>query len=708
MSWLRIKLRVKIGVLALVLVWGFPTWGQEITTKIEQEIEQAIAWQKSGFYKRANQALLEIERSLQNQPDSLIKLNHLLALANGLRLNGNFDQARSTYEQAKLMAERLGSVSGKGQVLLGLGNLARDTPAIAAQYYLQAAQLNYPPNADLSWQGQLEYLSLLPELDSGSISIPTLANQILTQLGRQPQEQRIYGRIYLAESLIKLKYLELAEQILQLDTGSFQGNFQGNFRSDRRAQAYSLITYGRSQEIRQRWSEAIITTNQALAIAQSLDAQDQVYQAQAQLGRLYLATQQLDQALVAFGEAYQSLRSLRQDLVALPTNAQFSFSQTVEPVYRQYLDLLLKHPQPSQANLSQAIEVVAALQLAELENFLGQACLDLPPQALNQVDPTAAVIYPIVLPQRLVVITAIPQQPLIFRDFPISQPQLEQFAINMLNSLRLDSFPQERLPLAQQLYDWLIRPNLDQLVKVQTLVFVMDSSLQNLPVAASHDRERYLIEQFNVALNPSLKVSSQPPKLTAPILFGGISQANSGFSPLPGVDQELSEVTKTTTVQSLLNQNFTWANLANQLRQNRFAILHLATHGQFSSNPADTFLLAWNEKIDSNALEALLQNAFSQKIELLILSACETAVGDPRAILGLAGLAIKSGANSTIATLWPVQDQSTAEFMSQLYSNLFKQSKAAALRQAQLRLLQEPNTRHPYYWAPYVLVGSWQ
>ncbi|MDX1977405.1 MAG: CHAT domain-containing protein [Pseudanabaenaceae cyanobacterium bins.68] len=688
----------KAWLLALALGFSNAAHGQDLTA----QIQQALAWQKSGFYGRANQSLLAVGRSLQNQPDDQIKLNALLALGNSLRLNGDFEQATAIYGQAKLVAENLGSVVGKGQVLLGLGNLAREKPAIAAQFYLQAAELNYPPTTDLSWRAQLEYLSLLPELDTPAMPIASLAHQILEQLERQPQEQALYGRVYLAESLIKLKHLDLAEQILGASFNS------SGFKLDQRAQVYALITYGHSQELRQQWSEAIATTNQALAIAQRLDAQDQIYQAQAQLGRIYLATQQQRLAIAAFSEAYQSLRSLRRDLVALPTNAQFSFSQTVEPIYRQYLDLLLQEPQPSQANLSQAIEVVAALQLAELENFLRQACLDLQPQAVSQVDPRAAVIYPIVLPQRLVVITAIPNHPLLFQTFAIASPQLDQFALNMLNSLRLDAFPQERLPLAQQLYDWLIRPNLNQLAEVQTLVFVLDGSLRNLPIAASHDGRRYLIEQFNVVLNSSLKVGSKTPKLTDPILFAGVSQSNSGFSPLPGVEQELSQISKTANVQSLLNQSFTWANLANQLRQQNFPVLHLATHGQFSSKPEDTFLLAWNEKIDSNRLELLLQAALNQRIELLILSACETAVGDPRAVLGLAGLAIKSGANSTIATLWAVQDQSAAQFMAQLYGNLFTKSKAAALRQAQLALLQDPSTRHPYYWAAYILVGSWQ
>jgi CHAT domain-containing protein len=100
----------------------------------------------------------------------------------------------------------------------------------------------------------------------------------------------------------------------------------------------------------------------------------------------------------------------------------------------------------------------------------------------------------------------------------------------------------------------------------------------------------------------------------------------------------------------------------------------------------------------------------SQAIELLVLSACDTATGDDRAALGLAGLAVKSGARSTIATLWPVKDKAAALMMTEFYKNLQKPqvNKAEALRQAQLHLLQKTDFREPFFWSGVVLVGNWQ
>jgi len=160
----------------------------------------------------------------------------------------------------------------------------------------------------------------------------------------------------------------------------------------------------------------------------------------------------------------------------------------------------------------------------------------------------------------------------------------------------------------------------------------------------------------------------------------------------------------------LLNQDFTPDRLEQKIKSTPFPIVHLATHGQFSSDPNETFILAWNQRINLNKLEEILKivEYRSQPIELLILSACQTASGDDRASLGLAGMAVRSGARSTLATLWAVEDQSTADLMAEFYRQIVKPgvTRAEALRRAQLSLLRG-DYEHPYFWAPFVLVGNW-
>ena len=163
-----------------------------------------------------------------------------------------------------------------------------------------------------------------------------------------------------------------------------------------------------------------------------------------------------------------------------------------------------------------------------------------------------------------------------------------------------------------------------------------------------------------------------------------------------------------------MDAQFTRATLQTQTGNTASPIVHIATHGQFSSDPRETFVVAWDEQIDVFNLSNILRNreaSGADPLELLILSACQTATGDDRAILGLAGIAIQSGARSTLSSLWAIQDQSTAVLMSLFYQALSDPSatvtRAEALRQAQLQLMTRPGYQAPYFWAPYVMVGGW-
>ena len=465
----------------------------------------------------------------------------------------------------------------------------------------------------------------------------------------------------------------------------------------------------------QQWDDAKNLTQQALILAQEIRAPEIAYQWQWQTGRLLKATGEVSRSLVVYTEAVNTLKSLRQDLGAINQEVQFSFRDSVEPVYRELVDLLLQG-NLDQNNLASARATIEALQLAELANFFWQACLDSQPQSIEQVDPTAAVIYPIVLRDRLAVILSIPNQPLQHYTTNVPQNQIEAVINRMRQSLRRTSFAQERLPIAQQIYSWLVQPAVADLTRhqIKTLVFVLDGSLRSLPIAALHDGKQYLIEQYGIAIAPSLQLLNPRPLARTHLkaLLGGLTEGNREFSPLPGVQQEVSEIGAEVPSTILLDREFTFKALQTKVKTLPFSILHLATHGQFSSNLEETFILTWDGRLDVQALNLLLANRELlnlSPIELLVLSACQTAQGDNRAALGLAGVAVRSGARSTLASLWTVSDESTANFMVQFYQELLKPgaTKAEAVRLAQIHLLQQPEFSHPYYWAPFILVGNW-
>jgi len=498
---------------------------------------------------------------------------------------------------------------------------------------------------------------------------------------------------------------------------------QSQTLGDKRNQSNALGYLGAIAQIQGNMQSAEQLTKQALQPISAYNFPDITYRWQWQLGRLYQSQGRTQEAIAAYGLAYQTLQSLRQDLVTTNPDIQYTFRDSVEPVYHEFVDLLLQKENPDQENLKKARDIVESLQLAELNNFFREACLETTPQQVDQIDPQAAVIYGIVLRDRLAVILSLPNQPLeYYATAKMSNSEqggsnaIEQTVDNLFATLTPYIASLDPLKPNKTLYDWLIRPAETALTKsgIKTLVFVLDGTLRGIPVAALHDGQQYLIEKYNVALTPGLQLFSSQNVAVANlnVLVGGLTEARQGFAALPGVKQEVQEIANSVSTEVLLDGNFTRDRLESQVQSQNFPIVHLATHGQFSSQADKTFLITWDKKINVKNLDQLLKERdkiTQNPIELLILSACQTATGDKRAALGLAGVAVRSGARSTLATLWSIQDQSTVDFMTEFYQaiNQPNVSKAQALRQAQLSLLHSPQYQNPYYWAPFVLVGNW-
>lgn len=491
---------------------------------------------------------------------------------------------------------------------------------------------------------------------------------------------------------------------------------QARTLQDLRAEAYALGQLAYLYEQSRQWQEAKDLSEQAIMIAQKINAPDIIALLQWQLGRILKQQNKQQEAIAAYQKAVYSLQSLRQEIVALTPDLQFSFTESIEPVYRELVALLLEFT-PDQTSLKQARELIEDLQLAELDNFFREACLKAKPQRIDQVDPKAAVIYPIVLPDRISVIVSPGRDNLFYYETKLPKAELEKVVEQLRLYLNPHFFDEDRLRLSQQIYDWLIRPAETKLAgnNVETLVFVLDDALRNLPMAALHDGKQYLVEKYSIALTPGLQLLES--KAIAPkqvkVLVAGLSKAQPGFSALPAVEDEVNQIAAKVSSSILLNQNFTLENLRAKIDKVAFGIVHIATHGQFSSKAQDTFLVAWDSRINVKDLNDLLRERdqkIASPIELLVLSACQTATGDKKATLGLAGFAVRSGARSTLATLWQVNDESTAELMVGFYEQLIQNpgiSKAKALQIAQIKLSKQPQYQHPFYWASFVLVGNW-
>jgi CHAT domain-containing protein len=677
--------------------------------EIGTQLNQARALQALGFYLRAKTILEKVAISLNSEADSQLKVTALLNLGNILRVLGDFKAAQTNLEQSLAIAKKMQLLPDIQIVLFSLGNLAqaREQPQVALQFYQQASGENSPVRLQAQIH-QLELLVKLKQLADGLSLIPKIKTQLANLA---PSQTKIYAQINLAECLVKLSPNEVSAAAKILANAASEAKNLGNPR----AESYALGRLGALYEQTQQWDAAKNLTQQALILAQQIRAVEIAYLWQWQTARLLKVTGDKNAAILSYTDAVNTLQFLRQDLAAINQDVQLSFRESVEPVYRELVDLLLQN-NPNQSQLQQARLTIEGLKLAELANFFREACLDVQPRQIDQIDATAAVIYPIILPDRIEVILSLPGQPLREYTTKLEKQQAETVISQLRQSMRRTAFAQERLILAQQIYDWLVKPAVADLTKqnVQTLVFVLDGALRNIPMAALHDGERYLIEQYRVAIAPGLQLLNPRPITRSRFraLLGGLTAGNEEFSPLPGVEAEVTEIGATVPATILLDRQFTTKALETKIKTLPFSVMHLATHGQFSSKAEETFILTWDGRIDVKQLSTLLTNrelTDSPPIELLVLSACQTAKGDNRAVLGLAGVAVRSGARSTLASLWMVSDESTANFMVQFYQQLLKPgvTKAEAVRRAQLHLLKQSEFNHPYFWASFILVGSW-
>ena len=293
-------------------------------------------------------------------------------------------------------------------------------------------------------------------------------------------------------------------------------------------------------------------------------------------------------------------------------------------------------------------------------------------------------------------------------------------------------------PASRQLYQWLIAPLEIDLTEagIDTLLFYLDEGLRSIPLAALYDGEKFLIESYNFSLIPSLSLTnaSYEGLQNAEVLAMGMSE----FVDRPTLPNVLTEILTITEElwpgEALLNQAFTLENLQKKRSQQGFKIIHVATHANFSDRD-HSYIQFWDRKFPLKQLRDLEWYKQPQ-VELLVLSACETGLGNtPETEMGFAGLAHQAGVKSALASLWQVSDVGTLGLMISFYRNLKSGSiKAEALRQAQLELLhgeveveagllhstrgdvsvlntlalrlKTEDLSHPYYWAGFTMIGS--
>ncbi|MBE9104606.1 CHAT domain-containing protein [Nostoc cf. edaphicum LEGE 07299] len=735
----------------------------EIARNHSDELGEVAAWGSLGNAHRLQgeyeQAIQDFERSneiakrINNQIYVASTLNGLAntyaSLAKGNERRAEFAREVADKEAAqKFQQDTIGHDWQAVQYFEQSLNLARSQNdrvnelrsllGLVRLYHRQHRQDKAIVNNTL--QQALVVLEQLPDSRDKAYTAIQLAN--LLQLVNQNSESVSTD---LATQCLKSESLPKSVELLNKAVAITQKI------QDREGESFAKGRLGHTYECHQDYQQAINLTQQALIDAV---ADENLYLWTWQLGRLSRATGRVKEAINFYEKSIDSLKSIRSDLRLQQRDLQFDFRDNVEPVYRELLELRLEQTnhlvQASdiQQNLESVLPIVDELRLAELQNYLGNNCdLALIQKPVALVGKNTAVLSSILLKERLAIILTLADGEQKIKSKVSWIPVKSQDVRDIINDLRIKLEKRSDLEntyqaRAQQVYNWFIHPFLSDLEKnkIETLVFIQDGILRSIPIAALFDGKQFLIEKYAIAFAPALTLTnpqeSNPKKLK--VLAFGLTQpatveTDAGykfFEPLTQVESELKKITTSLPKsKGLLDQDFTLERLQKELKENTYPIIHLATHGKFGIDDRETFLVTgkkvaantqkslttktYNEKLTLNDLYELINNtrAQNQPIELLTLTACETAVGSDRQTLGLAGIAIQAGSQSAIATLWKVDDAATAQLIAKFYQNWHSgMSKAKALQAAQTAWLQTHQQQlesHPGYWAPFILIGNW-
>ena len=610
-------------------------------------------------------------------------------LGNLLAADGDHHEALAHYRESAALAEQAGSAKLAARALT---NAAR--AALAAGRFTEAR--------DLLEEARKAADRLQPSSDKTFLLLAL--GRLYGQLSAQPEQER--GRDML-----------IAHGLLT------EANSLAASSSDRRATSYALGYMGELYERERRYPEALQLTSEALFVAQEASAREIKYSWYWQRGRLLKAQGETEAALGAYRSALNILQSSQPHATAGGVDASRSFQTAVKPVYYEFVEVLLErvgttNDDPARArDLAEVQETLESIKAAELRDYFRDECVAAvasKPQRISDVAPRTAVIYPIVFPDRIELLLS-SAGGIQHVTSPVALDALDT-EVNKLREALEKPSRREYLPPARQLYEWIIRPLAPLLERgqIDTLVTVPDGPLRTIPLAALHDGDDFLVRRFAFVTSPGLTLSEVGPfrNQDVTVLLGGLSVAVQGYPALPEVSAEFDAIERVFPSKRLQDEAFVVPRLRKEIGERGYTVVHIATHARFERDARNSFILTYDGKLNMSELEELIgATRYSDRpVELLSLSACETALGDERAALGLAGVAVKAGARSALASLWRVSDEATAVLLPEFYRqtrNPAISTRAQALRQAQLDPMSTERYRHPAYWSPFVLIGNW-
>ncbi len=708
----------------------------DLPYEIDKRLQQSKTKLQSGYYPEAEQMLLQALELAGKAKDKKRSALVQTSLAHVYTLQENTREAKKHLSRGLADSRAFPEVAAfvflqKGYLLLTLHEYGE-----AKQAFELSAEL-----ARKTGQEILEIKGII------NLAMTALAQKQIPQTLKQletahEQIKNLPAAPEKIQLLIKTGQLAMSsaqkptEQQHRLASASLKNAVKiAQEMGERKALLQATGALGHWHEQIKEYPEALRLTRRALFIAQESGTSSRIFHWAWQQGRILKKQKKINDAIRMYDLAVNTLtRGLRRDMSKMyRALGQTTFYKSVGPMYYQQADLLLQRAANGteetqiQEDLRKARNAIEQLKTDELKDYFQDDCTltrQEKTKTIDEVEPGTAVIYPILLDNRIELLVSVSEQPIQQFGKAISKKKVDETVTAFQESLQKTESDEYKF-YARQLYSWLVEP-LKELLEyngIKNLVFVPEGKLRIIPMAALHDGRQFLIEQYALAITPGLTLTMTDSKLLRSEdiagLLSGLTEVSPVYeeeglwSPLPYSEAEVDHISEVyPNHQILTGEQFTKKHLIAKLGSGAFTVIHISSHAKFEGDPEESFVLTYDDKLKLNELGDLIKSAVRGKnpVELLTLSACETAKGDnERAALGLSGIAVKSGARSVLAALWSVDEQAAFQVISRFYKNLRGKSpvnKAQALRMAQEALLNS-NYGHPYYWAPFLLIGNW-
>ena len=684
----------------------------------------AYAYKQSGFYKKTFSIL-----NLENE-DSLYQRLCVNRLADIYLYTGQHKKALKTIELAlghfdqfpENESIRAGILNHQGMIhaVSGEYDLAsrsfqnaldliyysgkNEYDSLTATIYLNQARLKlfYTEEFDWNWLSDL-YQYLIQAPDNRLSVFHLLEFCVIAEAFQQKHESFVFNK-WIDQTLLT----------------AFQ---MTSTQHNKRLLSLVCGLMGKRLAMDKNQQQAIHWLNQAIFWASSGNFPELEYQWQKQIADCYAKQKQIQRSIRHYDQALSILQPIIQEFDTGYRNNSDRFRTFIRPLYTDYANILLKttttklDQQAFEKMIIQAIQLVEGLKYREINNYFKDECMTIDAQQYSvpiRSPKNTAILYYIQHPDSLSLIVILPSE-ITMKTIPITASQLHELVKRLSHQLQNPSTT-DFLTYSTTLYDHLIMPVQDDLNfdQINTLIVVPDGTLKNLAFSTIFDGNSYLIEKYQIACLMALTRTNcfdRDRPVIDKVLACGLSVSVSDYPPLDHVENEIHKIEQIFPCDPLINQSFTESNLTRLISQRYYPVIHLATHANFGNTSDHTFLLAYDNNISMKQLDTIMRiNRYRKKpVELLTLSACRTAVGDERSILGLSGIALMAGVKSVLATLWFVNDPATASIIPEFYRHLSDPeiSKAKALQMTQISCIRSDQFDHPYYWGPFVLFGNW-